>query len=246
MTPEHLRKEFKTSVQRVRDGFILAFIAMLASIPQTRHQAGFYYEHVMGKPPDPESLMQFFLAQLIIFLSALFIIVMVGNLANRRAGLKPFAWPGHKRVWPMLLLGVMLIPGAYFCCDHLLLALLPEIYPAKLDYALLYPLSVSFPDELFVRYGFLGLAAWVLGKVRGGKTLAVFFVAALFTLFDWYNVTQNIDTPFQIVEAVLFMTGVFVEHVIAGSLYLKYGFFSSLAFRLGVDLKYILYYFFFF
>ena len=244
--PEHLRKELKSSMQRVRDGFIIAFIAMLVSIPQIKYQSGFFYERYTGKSPDPEGLLQFFLAQLIILLSALFIIVLVGNLANRRAGLEPFSWPGIKRVMLLLVLGVIYIPGMYFLCDHLLLALLPEVYPAKLGYALLYPLSSSFPNELFMRYGFLGLAAWILGKVKGGKTLANFFVAALFTLFDWYDMTRSIDTPFQTIETVFFMTGVFFQHLIAGALYLKYGFFGSFAFRLGVDLKYLLFYFLFF
>jgi hypothetical protein len=246
MTPEHLKKELRSSLGRVRDAFIIAFIGMLVSIPAIKYQAPFFFHKYFERNPSPEGLNQFFLEQLIILLSTLLIIVMVGNLANRRAGLKPFAWPGHKRVWPMIVLGMALIPAAYLLSDHLLLGLVPEVYPAKLGYALLYPISNSFPDELFVRYGFLGLAAWLLKKVKGGKALANLFIAALFTLFDFYDTSRSADASFQPLEVAFLMTGALIEHLIAGSLYLKYGFWSALAFRFGLDLKYLLYYFMFF
>lgn len=246
MTPEHLRKEFKSSLGRVRDGFIIAFIAMVVSIPQIYHQVDFLYQRFMGKAPDPETRIQFFLAQLIFMLSALLIIILVGDLANRRAGLQPFAWPGFRRVLPQLGLGILFIPAIYFLSDRLSLALLPELYPDKLGFALLYPFSVSFPDELFVRYGFLGLAAWILGKVKGGKFLANLFIAAVFTLLTWFDLAGKTEAGFQVTETAFFMTGLFIEHLIAGAFYLKHGFWSGMAFRLGTDLKYLLYYFLFF
>jgi len=246
MVPDHIRREFKASLQRVRDGFILAFIATVISLPQLRYQAGSFYQRIFHQPPDAVNLDKFFLAQVIITLSALMIIVLVGDLANRRVGFKPFAWPGHRHIWPVLGLGILFIPLVYFLYDHYIIALLPETYPKKLGYAILYPFSASFPDEIFVRYGFLGLFAWILHRVKGGKFFANFFVAAVFSLFAWYNVARYIEVPVKAVEIAFLLVGAFLENFIAGWLYFKYGFWSALAFRFGVDLKYPLYFFLFF
>jgi len=246
MMPEHLRKEFRASLKRVRDGFIIAFLGTAAAAPQIYYQSPWVYRHFQRALPASGQLDQFFIGNLIFMLSALLIIVLVGDLANRRAGLKPFAWPGHKAVWPMLGAGILFVPLSYYLYDHFLLGLLPEIFPDKLKFALLFPAAVSFPDELFVRFGFLSLFAWLLKRFARGKLLAIIFVSAIFSLFDWYDMTRFITTPLKAVEITLLLVGVFAEHLVAGRLYLKYGFWSSLAFRFGAELKYPLYFFLFF
>lgn len=240
--PEHLRKELLSSLGRVRDCFIIAFLGTAAAAPQIYQQSPWVFHHFQKSLPGPGQLDQFFIGNLILMLSALLLIVLVGDLANRRAGLKPFAWPGHKAVWPMLGVGILFVVLSYYLYDHFLLGLLPEIFPDKLPLALLFPLSVSVPDELFVRFGCLSLAAWLLKRFASGRLLAVIFISAIFSLFDWYDATRFISAPLKAWEIVSLLVGVFAEHLVAGRLYIKHGFWSALAFRFGAELKYPLYF----
>jgi len=242
MLPDHLRKELGTSFGRVRDGFILAFIGMLVSIPQVRYESVSLYQKMFNQAPTTEQLNAFFVGYLFMVLSTLVIMVLVGDLANRRAGTNPFRWPGHKQIWPVIGLGLLFIPVIYFMYDHIILVLIPELYPPKLGYALLFPFSVSFPDELLVRFGFLGLALWVLRKIKGGKVIANIFIAMLAALYDWYNLTHFIGTPLQGTEIALILCGAFLENLIAGAFYIKHGFWSALAFSFGTGWKYLLYF----
>jgi hypothetical protein len=242
MQPEHLRREFKSSLSRVRDGFIIAFIGMLFAAPQIYYQSPWVYQKLKPKLDSSLQLDQFFIGNLLIMLSALLIIVLVGDLANRRAGLKPFAWPGHKKLWPALGLGILFVPVSYFLYDHFLIGLVPEMFPKRLVYALLFPFSISFPDELFARFGFLALAAWVLKKVRGGPWLGNLFVAVIFSIFNYYDIVRFIESPLERPEIVLLLLGAFVENLIAGALYLRRGLWASVAFQFGAGWKYLLYF----
>ena len=242
MQPEHLRREFKSSISRVRDGFIIAFIGMVIAAPQIYYQSPWVYAKLKPKLDSSLQLDQFFIGNLIIMLSALLIIVLVGDLANRRAGLKPFVWPGHKAIWPALGLGIIFIPIGYFLYDHFLIGLVPEMYPKKLVYLLLFPFSISFPDELFARYGFLALGAWLLKKVRSGPLLANLFVAALFSIFNYYDVVRFVESPLERPEIIALLLGSFAENLAAGALYLRRGLWASTAFQFGAGWKYLLYF----
>jgi len=246
MTPDHLRKELGLSVMRVRDGFILAFLATFLSIPQIWSQSPWLYEKISGKTGTPLQIDQFRMAELFVLLSALLIIILVGNLANRRAGLEPFKWPGHKKIWASVAIGILFIPAGYLLFDHFLLALQPQIFPEQLKFALVYPVSLTFADELFVRFGFLALFAWTLKRFTGGRLMANILVSAVFALFSFYDQTRFLDLPLKAAEISLFLLGNFAENMIAGALYFKHGFWSSLAFRIGAGLKFPLYFLLFF
>lgn len=246
MKPDPLRKEFGLSMQRVRDGFIIAFIGMVFSVPQIRYQSPWVYAKFAGRTGTASEIDQFFIAHLITILSALLIIVLVGDLANRRAELVPFKWPGRKNIRPSVAIGLLFIPASYFLYDHFLIALMPRIFPDKLSYALLFPFSVTFPDELFVRFGFLALFAWMLKRFSGGKLMANIFVAGIFSLFSWYDVTRFLSAPLKTMEILLLLAGTFAENIVAGGIYFKHGFWSSLAFRVAAALKFPVYFMLFF
>jgi len=123
-----------------------------------------------------------------------------------------------------------------------LIPLVPELYPEKLGYALIYPFASVFSEELIARYGFLSLLLWIYGKGAVRQELANLTVAIIFTGLGLIEISQFSDFSLKPWEIIFFCFGILIKHLIAGKIYIKYGFWVAIIFRIGLDLRYWLYF----
>jgi len=246
MIPDPVRAELKLSILRVRDGILLAGITLIIAFPHIYDQAHSLFPRIFSEPASPEKMKLYLLAEMILYFFSIFLFSLVGILANKRAELNPFKPLGFKNILNPLIIGIITIPLSYFLYDHLVLALIPESYPHKLSFALIYPFSASFPQEMVNRFGLLSLLAWIFGKKPRKRILANILCSILLAGFSWFDFNRLFDSPLTSVELIMFLIGVFTVQYIAGVLYLKNGFFSSLSFKFGLALKFPLYFFLFF
>ncbi len=246
MKPDPIKAELKSTFHRIRDGFLLAGIGLILASPHIYDQAYSLAPRMFTRPATPETMKLFLLGLLILYFFSLFLFILIGMLANKRAGLAPFSYPGWGKILLSLALGILLIPVSYLLYDHLALALIPEVYPRKLFVALIYPISASFPQELATRFALLSLAVWILGKSKRKKILANFLTSLLLAAFAWVDFYRLAGVSLTGMEIILFWTGVVVLNMVAGALYLKNGFWSSLAFKFGLMLKFPLFFLLFF
>jgi|GEM_PF-1448988 len=246
MVKDPVLAELKASVLRVRDGIILAGIGTLVSFPHIYDQAYSLYPRLFTQPASPEKIKAFILGETILYFFALLIFVLIGNLANRRVGLKPFKSPGAKEIIYALGLGIVFIPVSYILYDHLVLALVPESYARKWFFALAYPVSFSLPQELFNRFGLLSLVVWISGKTRRQRILASILTAILLAGLGYHDFLRLVDTQLKPTETIFLIAGTFIMQWIGNELYLKNGFFPALAFRFGLSLKFPVYFLLFF
>lgn len=246
MIKDPLKAEFKLSILRVRDGILLAGFTLIIAFPHIYDQAHSLFPRIFSEPATPEKLKPYILAELILYFFSIFLFSLVGILANKRAELNPFKSPGLKNILNPLILGICIIPLSYLLYDHLILALVPESYPHKLSFAIIYPFSASFPQEMVNRFGLLSLLAWVFGKTPRNRILANLLCSAIIAGFSWFDFNRILHSPLTLPELIMFLLAVFITQYIAGALYLKYGFFSSLSFKFGLALKFPLFFLLFF
>ncbi len=245
MRPDPIKAELKSSFQRMRDAILLAGTGVILALPYLIDRAHALFPRLFEKPATPELVRLFTVFVIILYSVALLLIAMIGIYANQKAGLQPFKRPPLKKLAAASALGLAMIPAAYLLYDHLALYLIPELYPSKLLVAVLYPFSLSFPEELFARYGLLSLFAWIFGKSWNKRMLANVLAALLLTMYssmDFFRLAPLEPTS---TEIILFLFGAFLQQLIAGELYLKNGFWGSLAFTFTLSLKSPLYFFLF-
>ena len=246
MKPDPIKAELKSSFRRIRDGFLLAGTGLIIALPHLYGQFYSMFPRLFSKPAGPERMQLLFIAELILYFFALFLFILIGILANQRAGLTPFKSPGFRKIIYAFALGILLIPISYLLYDHLVLALIPETYPRKLAFALAYPFSIAFPQELLNRFGLLSLLAWIFGKSRRKKILANVLASVLLTAFAWADFYRLVDAPLSAIEIGFFLIGSLLLNLISNEIYLKNGFWAALAFKFGLTLKFPLYFFLFF
>jgi len=245
MLHKQIKLEIKKSIKRLQTSVILAGIGTILISPKLFHQSCLSFPRYFHTVPDPLRLKIFFLYHLILYFSVLLLVSMMGIYACERAELKPFQTPSWKKSLIYFMLGILLIPLSHFFVDHLLIPLVPELYPEKLGYALIYPFAGAFPEELIARYGFLSLLLWIYGKGTVRQELANLTVAIIFTGMAILEIRELIDSPLKPTELFFLCSGILIRHLITGKIYIKYGFWVAIIFRIGLDLRYWLYFWFF-
>ncbi len=242
MPADPVFQELKKTGRKIRDGFALAGIGLLIALPRIYHQSYYFFPDYLKTPPSPQLLRVLFLYHILLTFGVLFVMILIGAYSCQRAGIKPFVFKGLKKFLLAVFLGALLIPFGYIFSDHLLLFLLPDYYPQNIWLNLVYPLSSSFPDELFARYGFLSLWLWIMGKTPLRKNLANFLTSLLLTALSWQELLRYIPLPLKPSEWGFLLAGVFLKHLLLGEVYFRYGYWQSFGLRLGMELRFPLYF----
>jgi len=242
MPADPIIRELKKSGRKIRDGFVLAGIGLLIALPRIYHQSYYFFPDYLKTPFTPKLLRLFFLYHILLTFGVLFVMILIGAYSCQRAKFEPFVFKGIKKFLLAVLLGACLIPFGYILSDHLLLFFLPNYYPRSIWINLAYPLSSSFPDELFARYGFLSLWLWICAKVPGRKNLANFLTSVFLTALAWQELGRYLPEPLKASEWGFLLGGVFFKHLLLGEVYFRYGFWQSFGVRLGMELRFPLYF----
>ncbi len=239
---ELYKKELKKSWQKLKDGFLLAGVALVSSVPRIYYQSYYFFPQISTKPANALVLRMVFLYHFILGFCVLFIMILIGSYACERAKIKPFVWKGIWKFLGAVLLGVLVIAPGYWIFDRIVLALIPSLYPDRLWLALVYPFSASFADELIWRYGFLSLALWIFGGGVWRKNLANAFVSAIVCALALQELFRFTSEMLKASEIIFLTGGLFMKNLLVGEVYMRYGFFQSLALRIGIEFRYIFFF----